>query len=276
MDPVEIEEREAESNFIDPEDLPLEIEEILFYGETDEEQFERIREKLSEAVVDSSRTEEFKKIDQVISFLIDHLEEDKYPEEIKALQSLLQSHPTLKTISLLQLKTDISHIVEFVLNEITHVDEDEIRSWFPEYDEMEKPKYFVHLLRLALLYQTIDRILLSPNREELLEELIEDLFYMEDYNKALELVHKITSKDRRDRLIRRFADLLTQTKHFKKAIDFANLLSDEKDRFDAVREVLKGSHYPLEKELIQEMNQGEKTAKTDSMIKELRNFFNTK
>lgn len=275
FDPEGMEEGEDQNSFIDAEDLPLEIEEILYYGETDEEAFARINEKLSEAVVDSTRAEEFKKIEQVISFLIDNLEEGKYPQEIKALQSLLQTHPILQSVSLYQIKNNISQIVEFVLHQIISVDEEEIKSWIPDYDEMEKPKYFQHLLKLALLYQTIDRIEHSPRREELLEELIEELFELEDYNKALELTQKIMSQDCRDRLLRRFAHELTQTKHYKRAIECANLLSVEKDRFDAIRELLKGSEFPASNSLLLAMAPNVKSEASDSLIKDLKTYFKT-
>lgn len=207
------------TNYLSPLDEDIKDLELFveFFDQTNEEQFAQYIEILSEAAVDKTSSEMIEKLDQVISFLIEHLDPTLYPDQVHELQKLLKASPFLRSI---QVKTGLYKITSFLLEQIKSVSPTELEDWLPEYDDFEKPSEFVHLIRLALVYQRIDMLLKEGTQEWLLEELIAELLTYEDFNKALKTANKIKDISIRNKVLDRIATTLSRPENIKQAHNY--------------------------------------------------------
>lgn len=244
-----------QTNYLSPLNEIEDIQSFInFVDQSDEERFAQYVEILSEATVDSSASEMISRLDQVITFLIDHLDPTLYSEQIQELQKLLKASPFLRSI---QVKTGLYKIIAFILEQIKSVSPAELEDWLPEYDEFEKPEEFVHLIRLALLYQRIDMALKDPVNESLLEEMIAELLVYEDFNKALKTANRIKNTQYRNKILDRISSSLARPENIKRAhnylkdIDLTNQLYLSQKMTE---ELCEGAFFDEAKEFIEKLN----------------------
>lgn len=192
-----------------------------------DETLDQSLEIFTEAVVDKTTSEDFTQVNQVISFLIEHLDPSTYPKEVQELQKLLRVSPLLR---LVQIKAKGSQVVSFILDQIKNVDEKTLAEWMPDYEEFDKPSYFKPLLKLAILYHSIDILLAQGGDEALLEEIIAELLQYEDFNKALSTAKKIKNAHLRNRCLDRIASTLAKATNLKRALEGASDL-EKADQF---------------------------------------------
>ena len=257
-----------QTNYLSPLDEIEDIESFInFVDQTSDEQFAQYVEILSEATVDSSASEMIGRLDQVITFLIDHLDPTLYSDQIQELQKLLKASPFLRSI---QVKTGLYKIIAFILEQIKSVSPAELEDWLPEYDEFEKPDDFIHLIRLALLYQRLDMALKDPNGEGLLEEMIAELLVYEDFNKALKTANKVKNANIRNKVLDRISNTLARPENIKRAHNYLKDMDLTNQLYlshKMTQELCDGEHFDEAKDFIEKLNK--KGLNTDKLSNNL-------
>lgn len=259
-----------QTNYLSPLDEIEDIENFInFVDQTDEERIAEYVAILSEATVDKTSGEMIERLDQVIGFLIEHLDPTLYSEQIEELQKLLKASPFLRSI---QVKSGLYKIISFILEQIKDVSPAELEDWLPEYDEFEKPSEFLHLIRLALLYQRIDLALKNPGGEILLEEMIAELMEYEDFNKALKTANKIKNIHIRNKILDRISNTLSRPDNIKQAHNYLKEMDLTNQLYlshKMTQELCEGEFFDEAKEFIEKLNK--KGLNTDKLSHSLAN-----
>lgn len=208
--------------------LPLEIfERVLCYlNNIDIKKTGSISCLYREASITPAKREEFSKIKAFSTFLANHLDEDSYAKERKALFDMGSNTIVLNSVNLMEVKSSIYIERERVVNILKDLKESDLKS-LEEFSKDIKPLFFENVFELVKIYMKI------PKAHEIPDEILKgcalkdialEFLKLGQIEKAIEIANIIVCEEYKGIVLQNVSLRLMESEKIEEAIALANTI----------------------------------------------------